>query len=147
MNKQKLATLLLSIVSFVIIAFGILYIYTGFTKGLMPYHVKYIGCTCQELPATVCELMKTFVQIIGFAFLAIGVTMYSLVRNMFNHQQDDLDWKMIAVMVAVLIPIVPIMYHLATYTPWYVVAGILLLSIVALVLVKPNSPTLASKHF
>ena len=85
-----------------------------------------------------CVLMKTFVQIIGFAFLAIGIIMFMLVRVMFDGQQDDLDWKMIAVIVAVLVPIAPIMYHLATFTPWYVVAGILVLSIVALFLVKPK---------
>ncbi len=138
MKKQKIATILLTIVSLVILIFGLLYIYTGFTSGLLPYHVKFLGKTCEELPSNVCVLMKTFVQIIGFAFLAIGIIMFMLVRVMFDGQQDDLDWKMIAVIVAVLVPIAPIMYHLATFTPWYVVAGILVLSIVALFLVKPK---------
>ena len=138
MNKQKIASVLLFIVSIVILAFGILYIYTGFTKGLMPYHIKFLGATCDELPPNVCELMRTFVQIIGFAFLAIGITLFLLVRHMFDGQQDELDWKMIAIIVAVLVPIVPIMYHLASYTPWYIVGGILVLSIVALFLVKPK---------
>jgi len=139
MNKQKVATILLTIVSLVILAFGILYIYTGFTKGLMPYHVKFLGMTCEELPPNVCELMKTFVQIIGFAFLAIGITMFLLVRAMFDGQQDTLDWKMIAVIVGVLIPIAPIMYHLASFTPWYIVAGIVVLAVIALLLVRPKS--------
>ena len=138
MNKQKIASILLTIVSVVILAFGVLYIYTGFTTGLMPYHIKYLGMTCDQLPANVCELMRTFVQIIGFAFLAIGVTMFMLVRTMFNGQQDDVDWRMIAVIVTILIPIVPIMYHLASFTPWYIVGGILVMSIIALFLVKPK---------
>jgi hypothetical protein len=138
MNKQKIASILLFIVSIVILAFGILYIYTGFTSGLLPYHVRFLGKTCEELPPNVCELMSTFVQIIGFAFLAIGITMFLLVRAMFNGQQDELDWKMIAVIVAILIPIAPIMYHLATYTPWYIVTGIIVLSLIALLLVKPG---------
>ena len=138
MNKQKIASILLTIVSLVILAFGVLYIYTGFTTGLMPYHIKFLGKTCDELPPNVCELMKTFVQIIGFAFLAIGVTMFMLVRTMFNGQQDDVDWRMIAVIVTILIPIVPIMYHLASFTPWYIVGGILVMSIIALFLVKPK---------
>lgn len=138
MTKQKIASILLFIVSLVILAFGILYIYTGFTKGLMPYHIRFLGMTCEELPPNVCELMKTFVQIIGFAFLAIGVTMFMLVRGMFNGQQDAMDWKMIAVIVAILVPIVPIMYHLASYTPWYIVAGIVVLAVIALILAKPK---------
>ncbi len=105
----------------------------------MPYHIKFLGATCEELPPNVCELMKTFVQIIGFAFLAIGITMFLLVRAMFDGQQDELDWKMIAVIVGVLIPIAPIMFHLATYTPWYVVGGIVVLAVIALFLVKPKS--------
>lgn len=139
MNKQKIASVLLSIVSLGILVFGILYIYTGFTKGLMPYHIKFLGMTCEELPPNVCELMRTFVQIIGFAFLAIGVTMFMLVRSMFDGQQDSMDWKMMAAFVAVLTPIVPIMFHLATYTPWYIVGGILVLSLIALLLVRPKS--------
>ena len=138
MNKQKIASVLLTVVSLVILAFGILYIYTGFTSGLMPYHVKFLGATCDELPPNVCELMRTFVQIIGFAFLAIGITMFLLVRVMFDGQQDAMDWKMIAVIVGVLVPIAPIMYHLATYTPWYVVGSIVVLSIIALFLVRPK---------
>jgi hypothetical protein len=138
MSKQKTASILLFTVSFVILGFGILYIYTGFTSGLMPYHVKFLGKTCEELPPNVCELMRTFVQIIGFAFLAIGITLFLLVRAMFDGKQDELDWKMIALIVAVLLPIAPIMYHLATYTPWYMVAGSLVLSIIALWLVKPK---------
>ncbi len=139
MTKQKIASVLLFIVSIVILAFGIFYIYTGFSSGLMSYHVKFLGMTCDELPSNVCTLMKTFVQIIGFAFLAVGITMFMVVRSMFNGQQDEMDWKMIAVIVAVLTPIVPIMYNLASYTPWYIVAGILALSIIALILVKPKS--------
>lgn len=138
MNKQKIASILLYIVSIVILVFGIVYIYTGFTKGLMPYHIKFLGKTCDELPPNVCELMRTFVQIIGFAFLSIGITMCMLVRGMFNGQQDELDWKIIVVIVSVLVPLVPIMYHLATFTPWYIVAGILVMAIVALVLVMPK---------
>lgn len=138
MNKQKIASILLSIVSLVILAFGILYIYTGFTKGLLPYHIKFLGMTCEELPPNVCELFRTLVQIVGFTLLAIGITMFLLVRNMFNGQQDSLDWKMIATMVAVLVPIVPIMLHLALYTPWYIVAGILVMAVIALFLVRPR---------
>ena len=138
MNKQKVASILLYIVSTVILLFGILYIYTGFTKGLLPYHIRFLGKTCDELPPNVCELMRTFVQIIGFAFLAIGATMFMLVKAMFNGQQDELDWKMIATIVTILIPIVPITYHLATYTPWYIIASILVLSIIALFLVRPK---------
>ena len=138
MNKQKVASILLYIVSTVILLFGILYIYTGFTKGLLPYHIRFLGKTCDELPPNVCELMRTFVQIIGFAFLAIGATMFMLVKAMFNGQQDELDWKMIATIVTILIPIVPITYHLATYTPWYIIAAILVLSLVALFLVRPK---------
>ena len=136
MNKHKIASILLYIVSIVILAFGGLYIYTGFTTGLMPYHIKFLGMTCDELPPNVCELMRTFVQIIGFAFLAIGITLFMLVRAMFDGQGDDLDWKMIAVIIAVLVPIVPIMRHLASYTPWYIVAGILVLALIALFLAK-----------
>ena len=138
MNKQKVASILLYIVSTVILLFGILYIYTGFTKGLLPYHIRFLGKTCDELPPNICELMRTFVQIIGFAFLAIGATMFMLVKAMFNGQQDELDWKMIATIVTILIPIVPITYHLATYTPWYIIASILVLSIIALFLVRPK---------
>jgi hypothetical protein len=138
MNKQKIASVLLTVVSLVILAFGILYIYTGFTAGLMPYHIKFLGATCDQLPPNVCELMRTFVQIIGFAFSAIGITMFFLARHMFDGQQDDMDWKMIAIIVAVLIPIAPIMYHLANYTPWYIVGGILALSVIALFLVRPR---------
>ena len=139
MNKQKIASALLYIVSLVILAFGILYIYTGFTTGLMPYHIKFLGATCDELPPNVCELMRTFVQIIGFAFLAIGITLFMLVRTMFDGQQDDLDWKMIAIIVSILVPIAPIMRHLASYTPWYIVAGILVLAVIALFLAKQKN--------
>lgn len=138
MKKQKITSILLSIVAIVITGFGCLYIYKGFTTGLLPYHIKFLGMTCEELPPNVCELMKTFVQIIGFAFLTIGITMFLLVRAMFNHQQDELDWRIISIIVAILVPIVPIMRHLASYTPWYIVAAILVMSIIALLLVVPK---------
>ena len=138
MNKQKITTYLLYIVSVVIIGFGVLYIYTGFTSGLMPYHIKFLGKSCDELPPNVCELMKTFVQIIGFAFTSIGVAFFMVTRGMFNRLQDEHDWKIIVEMIVILIPIAPIMYHLAPYTPWYVVAGIFVLAIIALILGKPK---------
>ena len=134
MNKQKIASLLLYIVSIAIVAFGALYIYTGFTSGLMPYHIKFLGKTCDELPPNVCALMRTFVQIIGFAFLAIGVVFFILVQNIFSEQPSS--WKMLVVITAVLMPVILIMYRLASYTPWYIVAGILVLAIIGLILAK-----------
>ena len=138
MNKQKIASALLYIVSLVILAFGILYIYTGFTTGLMPYHIKFLGATCDELPPNVCELMRTFVQIIGFAFTAIGITLFMLIKGMFNGEQDDYDWKIIVAMVSVLVPVVFEMAHLASYTPWKVVALMLVFAAIALFLVRPK---------
>ena len=81
MTKQKIASILLYVVSFVVVGFGLLYIYTGFTKGLMPYHLRFLGIeTCDELSPNVCELMKTFVQIIGFSFTAIGIALFLLIK-------------------------------------------------------------------
>ncbi|HET7819458.1 MAG TPA: hypothetical protein VFL70_09130 [Bacteroidia bacterium] len=139
MKKQKITSILLTIVSIVIMGFGCLYIYKGFTTGLLPYHIKFLGMTCEELPPNVCELMKTFVQIIGFAFLTIGITMFLLVRAMFNNEQDVLDRRIITIIVALLAPLVPITYHLATYTPWYIIAAILVLAVIALLLVGPKN--------
>ena len=139
MNKLKIAAILLYIVSFGIIGFGVVYIYTGFTVGLMPYHFRFLNVnSCDQLPPNVCELMKTFVQIIGFAFLSIGIALFFLIKGMFNNEQTELDWKIISIMLAVLVPIIFVMYHLAPYTPWYIVAGILVLAVVALLIVRPH---------
>lgn len=139
MNKQKIASILLYIVAFVVIGFGSIYIYTGFTKGLMPYHFRFLGVdSCDQLPPSVSELMKTFVQIIGFSFLSIGFTLFFLIKGMFNGQQVELDWKIISIMLLILVPVIFVMYHLATYTPWYIVAGILVLAVIALIIIRPH---------
>ena|ERR1035437_2029984 len=147
MNKPKIASILLYIVSFVILGFGVMYIYTGFTVGLMPYHFRFLGVkSCDELPPNVCELMKTFVQIVGFAFLAIGITLFFLIKGMFKGEQTELDWKIISIMLSVLVPIIFIMYHLAVYTPWYLVAGILVLALIALIIVRPHKNSTEGLH-
>ena len=139
MNKEKIASILLYIVSFVILAFGCVYIYTGFTTGLMPYHFRFLDISsCDQLPPNVCALIRVFVQIIGFAFLSIGIAVFFLTKGMFRGEQVELDWKIIAIMLAVLVPVIFIMYHLASYTPWYIVAGILALAVVALIIMRPH---------
>lgn len=139
MHKQKIASILLYIVAFTIIGFGIIYVYTGFTVGLMPYHFRFLGVdSCDTLPPNISKLMKTFVQIIGFSFLSIGLTLFFLIKGMFKEQQVDFFWKTIAIMLLILVPIIFIMYHLASYTPWYIVAGILVLALIALILVRSH---------
>jgi len=139
MTKQKIATILLYIVSLGIIGFGVMYIYKGFTVGLMPYHLKFLNIdSIDSLDPKVAELMRTFVQIIGFAFSCIGIAFILLVRGMFNGEQDNYDWKIIAAMVLVLVPIIYEMLHLATYTPWYLVLIMLVLAVIALILARPR---------
>ena len=140
MTKQKIASILLYIVSLGIVGFGVIYIYKGYTVGLMPYHFQFLGVeSCDQLDPKVSELMKTFVHIIGFAFTAIGVTFFLLVKGMFNGEQDDYDWKIIAAMILVLVPIIYEMINLASYTPWKIVTGLLVIAAIALFLSRSRT--------
>lgn len=138
MNKSKIGYALLYITAFAIFSFGIVYIYVGFTSGLMPYHVRFLGKTCDELRPEICILMKTFVQIIGFAFISLSIAGFIIIHGISNAQIGSIGLKIIAIALLMLVPIIPIMINLATYTPWYIVKGILVIAFSGLILAKPK---------
>ena len=138
MQHSKTGIALLYLAGASILAFGLLYIYIGFTSGLMLYHIKFLGMTCDELPANVCALMKTFVQIIGCAFTSIAISCLYITRAMTQGKIGPIGLKIIAITFLLLVPIIPIMMHLATYTPWYLVVAILLVAFTGLMLSRPK---------
>lgn len=136
MKSSAIGFILLYITGLSILAFGLVYIYIGYTKGLMPYHVHFLGKSCNELPPNVCELMRTFVKIIGFAFTSIGLVFLVVSRGLQTGAIHRQGYTIVIIFMIVLAPIILIMKELASYTPWWMVTLLLIMGIAGVILSK-----------
>jgi len=130
-KKLKIASIMLYVVAGVAILFGFLY---SFSPTLMPYHERALGMTHEQLQPEVAALFLTLMRVIGASFLSIGVALVLLVKGPFRKGDRWASWIILFMGLICLVPLLFITLNVGLYSPWWVVAILIILEIVALIL-------------
>jgi Na+-driven multidrug efflux pump len=130
-KKLKIASIMLYVVAGVAILFGFLY---SFSPTLMPYHERALGMTHEQLQPEVAALFLTLMRVIGASFLSIGVALVLLVKGPFSKGDRWAWWIILFLGLICLVPLLFITLNVGLYSPWWVVAILIILEIVALIL-------------
>lgn len=132
-KKLIIPSIMLYIVSAITVLFGLVYL---FTPKLMPYHEKFLGIPQKNLDPSVLKLFLFFLKGAGAAFLSVGITLFMLVKGPFC-RGDIWARRIIPVMTLVtLIPLLFITIKIGLYTPWWIIAIMILLVICSMYISK-----------
>jgi len=137
MNKKlRIASIMLYVVAGVALLFGFLY---SFSPTLMPYHERALGMTHEQLQPEVAALFLTMMRVIGSIFLSIGVALILLVKGPFSKGDRWAWWIILFLGLICLVPLLFITLNVGLYSPWWVVAILIILEIVALAISRSPS--------
>ncbi|MBW2122699.1 MAG: hypothetical protein JRH07_12785 [Deltaproteobacteria bacterium] len=135
-KKLKIASIMLYVVAGVTLLFGFLY---SFSPTLMPYHERALGMTHEQLQPEVASLFLTLMRVIGVSFLSIGVAIALLVKGPFSKGDRWAWWIILFMGLICLVPLLFITLNVGLYSPWWVVAILIILEIVALIISRSPS--------
>jgi len=130
-KKIKIASIILYIISFVTIVFGMVYI---FTPKLMPYHEKFIGLAFHQLDARVGKLFLYLLKGAGCCMLAIGISVILIVKHYL--EDKPARWIVFIMFSLTLFPLQFITLFIGLYTPWWLITILIVMFITAMILVK-----------
>jgi len=135
-KKLKIASIMLYVVAGVALLFGFLY---SFSSTIMPYHERFLGMTHEQLKPEVAALFITLMRVCGASFLSIGVALALLVKGPFSKGDRWAWWIILFMGLICLVPLLFITLNIGLYSPWWVVAILIILEIVALVISRSPS--------
>ena len=135
-TKRRIASIMLYVVAGVALLFGFLY---SFSPTLMPYHERALGMTHEQLQPAVAALFLTMMRVIGASFLSIGVALALLVKGPFSKGDRWAWWIILFMGLICLVPLLFITLKVGIYSPWWVVAILIILEIVALAISRSPS--------
>ncbi|HEX9627239.1 MAG TPA: hypothetical protein VGA00_09925 [Acidiferrobacterales bacterium] len=135
MKNLGFATWCFLLVSLIGVIFGVVDL---FTPRILPYHERYLAMTHEELDPQFASLFLSALRIIGVLLisqsLVLGVLAYQLDRKYENWR-----WYLLAVVwPATLATIMILMIRIGLFTPWWIVAGLLALTLLALYSSRPS---------
>lgn len=132
--KNKTASALLYFASFLCIIISLVYL---FTPAILPYHVKFLGKTHEQLDPKTAELLLYAMRIIGGTTLSIGIVLAILTKNI----QTGQGWirTTIFIMMTVMCAVTEyVMLNVGLFTPWWVIAIAYAMTCAGLLLIKPE---------
>jgi len=135
-TKRRIASIMLYVVAGVALLFGLLY---SFSPTLLPYHERALGMTHEQLQPEVTALFLTMMRVIGVSFLSIGVALALLVKGPFGKEDRWAWWIILFMGLICLVPLLFITLNVGLYSPWWVVAILIILEIVALTISRAPS--------
>jgi len=115
--KNKTASGLLYFVSFLCIIISLVYL---FTPVILPYHVRFLGKTHNQLDQKTAQLLIYALRIIGGATLSIGIVLAILVKQMFSGLKW-IRWTIFIMMTIMLGTCVYVMLNVGLFTPWWII--------------------------
>jgi Na+-driven multidrug efflux pump len=134
-QKIKFASLIFySLVGFLFI-FALIY---SFTPGLLPYHIKFLGKTDDQLDPKVLSLLLKASKIIGAALFSMAVTLVFLTKNLAIKNNNWVRWTLLSLTWVFSWPVLIIMLSVSLTTPWYFIILMLIFSLIAFILSKQN---------
>jgi len=135
-SKRRIASIILYVVAGVALLFGFLY---SFSPTLMPYHERALGMAHEQLKPEVAALFLTLMRVIGTNFLSIGVALILLVKGPFSKGDRWAWWIILFLGLICLVPLLFITLKVGLHSPWWVVAILIILEIVALAISRSPS--------
>jgi hypothetical protein len=135
-RKLRIASIMLYVVAGVALLFGFLY---SFFPTLLPHHERALGMTHEQLKPEVASLFLILYRGIGASFVSIGVALALLIKGPFSKGDRWAWWIILFMGLICLIPILFITLKVGLHSPWWVVAILIILEIVALIISR--SPT------
>jgi hypothetical protein len=134
MNKKiKTASILLYIIAFLTVCFGLLYL---FTPKIMPYHERFLGMTHEQLEPRVASLFLFMLKGAGGAFLSLGITLFMVVKFPFSRGEQWAWWTIFLMLFLSMVPMLFITITIGLYTPWWLLAIMNILFFVAMIVSK-----------
>ena len=127
-RKRQIASIGLYGVSIVAALFGLIYL---LSPTIMPYHETFLGVTHEELDPKTAALFLALLRVAGSCFLAIAASIALLVRGLFSKGDAWSWWILLVLCLVCLVPLLFVSLGIGTYTPWWVVAILIVLVIVA----------------
>jgi hypothetical protein len=115
--KNKIPIYLLAILSLVIIAYGILYL---FRNDIMNYHFPYLRMSEEQLSRFnqhIIPLYLTLIWISGSCMIAIGLTSFLIVIGPLRKEEGWAWWLLITLLPLPLIVTTLASYHIAATIP------------------------------
>jgi hypothetical protein len=128
-KKLKTASVLFYILAGIAFAYGCIYL---LIPTLLPYHQKYIEIPFKDLPPKVASLFLLIYRGVGFAMIALGLTLAMIVKGFFSKGSRWAWWTILVEMGTVLIPTTIIAATVGPYTPWWGIAILVLVMAYAL---------------
>ena len=129
-TKRRIASIMLYVVAGVALLFGLLY---SFSPTILPYHERALGMTHEQLQPEVAALFLTLMRVIGVALVL-------LVKGPFSKGDRWAWWIILFMGLICLVPLLFITLNVGLYSPWWVVAILIILEIVALIISRlPSS--------
>lgn len=133
--RNKIAVSMLYFVSFLCIITAIVYL---FSPAIMPYHVKFLGKTQNQLEPKTAALLIFAMRLIGGCMLSIGVVLAVLVKNIFSGIKW-IPWTIFVMMTIVFTSSLYVMLSVGLFTPWWIVITGLLLTYAGLILIHSET--------
>jgi hypothetical protein len=133
-KKVQIASIILYIISFITVIFGIVYI---FTPKLMPYHERFIGLSFEQLDPKVGKLFLYILKGAGSCMLAIGISTALIVK--YYLKDKPARWIILIMFSLTLFPLQFITLSIGLYTPWWLVTILIVMFITAMILLRVES--------
>lgn len=132
---KKLASFLLYLISTIAILFGLLYI---FTPKIMPYHEVYLGMSHEQLPPKIAALLLSALRVIGFLLISLGLALGVVTKISLTKGHVWSWWLVFGCWLIALAPLLVITLRIGLHTPWWLVATMIVLLLVAAFLTRPE---------
>lgn len=107
-------------------------------RQITAYHAKFVGRTHEQLEKEEPRFAKIaiyFLKIVGGANLAIGVATILLIFTPSSSGYSNIAWPMLAMHEIALVPALYVTMSVGRPSPWPVVMGVMVASLVAFVLI------------
>ncbi len=129
-NRHWIVTALLYVVAAFWVAMGVFYLSSS---RIMPYHEQFLGMTQEQLQPQVTHLLLVLMKVFGTCTAALGIGVALVVGGPFRKGDK---WAWWAVAVLTVLPAVLVTYFTRSVpsSPWWSVAIVLAITVVALAL-------------
>jgi len=108
------------------------------TPAILPYHVKFLGKTHDQLDLKIAELLLYAMRIIGGCTLSIGIVLAILVKNVFSGFKW-IRWTIFFMMTIMFSATEYVMLNVGLFTPWWFIIICFFMVTAGVFLLKPEA--------